>query len=179
MDQSGTTLTELMVVLAITAILAVMAVPSIAAFASNTLLANTANALVSSLHLARSESIKRASRAVLCKSSDGLACATDGGWEQGWMVFHDANNNASRDEGEAVVSTQPALAMGIRVTGNAPVARYVSYTPTGATELTTGAFQAGRFTLCARTSNSGVGRQVIISSTGRPRTAKATLEACA
>ena len=179
MHQSGTTLTELMVVLGITAILAVIAVPSLAAFASETLLANTANALVSSLHLARSEAIKRGSRAVLCKSPDGVACAAGGGWEQGWIVFHDANNNAARDEGETVAFTQPAVAMGMRVTGNSPVARYVSYTPTGATEMTSGAFQAGTFTLCGRTSDSGVGRQVVISSTGRPRTVKAASGVCA
>jgi type IV fimbrial biogenesis protein FimT len=141
-------------------------------------LTTLANSFLSNLYLARSEAIKRNSRAVLCKSSDGLACSDSGGWHQGWILFHDANNNAALDASEAVILTQSALPPGFMLTGNMPVARYISYSAIGATELTSGAFQAGTLTLCSNSSSSGNARHIVISSTGRPRIQRASLSSC-
>lgn len=178
MKQSGVTLLELIVVLAIFGILLVIGMPSFAAYTSNSRLTSATNALVSSLLLARSEAIKRNSRVVLCKSANGLACSISGGWHQGWVVFHDANNNADLDTGEAVVLHQAELSGGVRLTGNAPVSRYVSYAPAGATQMITGAFQAGTLTVCLQFPAQNTGRKVIISSTGRPRMSRAEFASC-
>lgn len=171
MNQSGVTLIELMVVLAVSAILLAIGIPSFASVASSSRLAGATNALVSSLHLARSEAIKRNSRAVLCKSASGLACATSGGWQQGWVVFHDANNNAALDAGESVILAQSALPSSLLVTAETPVSNYISYAPAGAARMISGAWQFGTLTLCQQ-SDQGGARQVVISSTGRPRTVK-------
>lgn len=174
----GFTLVEMMVVVALFAILQSMAVPAFTNFMDSMRLNSSVNSLFSSLTLARSEAIKRNSRAVVCKSGTGDACNATGGWEQGWIVFHDANNNALRDDGEAILFRQEALSKSIRLFGNGPVSKYVSYTPTGATNYASGAFQAGTFTVCKASATNAEARELKISITGRPRTLKRTIEQC-
>jgi type IV fimbrial biogenesis protein FimT len=132
--------------------------------------------LLVSLHLARSEAIKRNSRAVVCPSADGSHCAVDGAWHLGWLVFHDANNNAAREDGEEIVHRRQALSTGLRVGSTGSTARYVSYESSGGTRQVSGAFQAGTLTLCSKSGDLDAARQIVISRTGRPRTVK--LDAC-
>ncbi len=178
MKQSGVTLLELMVVLVIAGILLAIGIPAFSSLAHTSRLSSFTNELISSLHLARSEAIKRNSRSVMCKSDGGISCAASGGWHQGWLVFHDANNNAELDAGETVILTRQALPAGFSLTGNTPVARYISYAPTGKTKLISGGLQMGTLTLCNESGSPGSAREVIISSTGRPRTAKIVLASC-
>jgi type IV fimbrial biogenesis protein FimT len=178
MKQSGATLLELMVVLAVSAILLGIGVPSFIGLANSSRLTSATNELVSSLHLARSEAIKRNSRTVMCTSATGTSCVASGGWQQGWLVFHDVNNNAVLDAGEAVILARQAQPAGLLLTGNAHVSKYVSYSPSGATKLISGAFQAGTLTLCNESAVPGAARQVVVSSTGRPRTVKVVLASC-
>ena len=176
MNQSGISLLELLVVVAVAAILSGIGVPSFASLANNRL-AVAANELLASLYLARGEAIKRNGRAVACASATGSSCADSGGWQQGWIVFHDANDNAAADPGEPIILAHQPLHAGLVLSGNTPVASYVSYAPTGATKLVTGAFQAGTLTLCHESAPE-MSRQIIISSTGRPRIQKLALASC-
>lgn len=176
MKQTGTTLEELLVALAIAAILLAFGVPAMASLMRTSRLTAATNDLLVSLHLARSEAIKRGSRVVACPSADGSSCAQTGGWHQGWLVFHDANNNAAPDGGEALIQVRQALPAGLRVTSQGSTARYISYAPTGATEQVSGAFQAGTLTLCSEWGGTQSARKIIISKTGRPRTTR--LDAC-
>lgn len=169
MKQSGVTLLELMVVLAVAAILLLAGIPSFASLAHSSRLSSATNSMVSSLYLARSEAIKRNSRVVACTSATGTSCAASGGWDQGWMVFHDANNNASVDDGEGVILVQPALPQGYQMKGDSKVSKYISYSSSGGTKHVSGAFQAGALILCS-TGLSDAARKIIISSTGRART---------
>ena len=178
MKQSGVTLLELMVVLAIAAILLLAGIPSFASLINSTRLSTATNEMISSLHLTRSEAIKRNSRAVMCTSATGTSCAVSGGWHQGWLVFHDANNNAKLDLGETVVLTRQALPAGLWATSTGTTARYVSYAPSGGTKQVSGAWQGGTLTLCNESGSLNSARKVIISSTGRPRTEKTTLASC-
>lgn len=177
MKQSGATLLELMVVLAIAAILLTVGIPSFASLARSSRLSAATNEFLASLHLARAEAIKRGRRAVMCPSATGTSCA-DGGWHQGWLLFHDANNNARVDAGEETILAQQALPAGLRLTGNVTVSKYISYAPGGATRLVSGAFQAGTLTVCNETASPVAANRIIISSTGRPRTSRATLVSC-
>jgi type IV fimbrial biogenesis protein FimT len=178
MKDGGATLLELMVVLAVSAILLTVGIPGFATLVQSTRLSGTTNALLSSLHLARSEAIKRNARAAMCPSITGTSCAGSGGWHQGWIVFHDANNNAARDAAESVILRQPAMPEGFLLTGNTSVSRYISYSPTGSARMISGAFQAGTLTACRESPARSDARQVIISSTGRPRTVKKVLASC-
>ena len=174
----GFTLIELMVVLAVVAVLQTLAAPAFSGAVTSIRLTTAVNSLLSSLLLARSEAIKRNSRVVVCRSTSGNACASSSGWEQGWIVFHDANNNAALDPGESVIAREQALPNLVRLRGNAPVASYVSYTPVGSASYTSGAFQAGTFTVCIQSESSGDARQIVISASGRPRTAKTAVPQC-
>ena len=178
MKQSGTTLLELMVVLSIAGILLTIGIPAFSYLAHTSHLSSATNEMVSSLHLTRSEAIKRNSRAVMCPSVTGTSCAVNGGWHMGWLVFHDPNNNAALDAGETVIMARQALPAGFSLTGNKWISKYISYTPSGATRTISGVLQVGTLTLCNESGAPGAARLVIISSTGRPRTEKTTLASC-
>jgi type IV fimbrial biogenesis protein FimT len=176
-DELGFTLVEVMAVVAIAAILIGAAVPPLAELIRSAQLTSATNDMFADMMLARSEAIKRNSRVVLCKSADGTACVTAGGWEQGWIVFHDINNNGVRDGAEEVLSRGHPLSKDLSITGNQNVSRYVSYAPTGTTKLVNGGFQAGTITLCEHLA-AAAARQIILSSVGRPRVQKAPAGVC-
>jgi type IV fimbrial biogenesis protein FimT len=175
----GFTLIELMIVLAVASELLGAAVPAMTSTIKSVQLSSASNELLAGLFLARSEAIKRNGRGVICKSADGATCTASGGWEQGWLVFHDANNDGSRDAGEAIVKQAQPLAGDLRVNGNLSVARYISYGADGGTRFASGGFQAGTITLCVRSADAGEARQIIVSSSGRPRVQKSRVEHCA
>lgn len=175
----GISLTELMVTLAVLATLLTLAAAGWSSVADSMKLTALSNAFLSQLHTARSEAIKRNARVALCKSPDGALCVTAGGWEQGWMVFHDANSNGVRDTQETVIYRVAALPTGFRLSGNSSVAKYVSFSGDGGTHLLSGAFQAGTLTLCKASESSAEAREIIINSVGRPRIRKTMVQMCA
>lgn len=177
MNQSGMTLLELLVVLAVSAILLTIGIPSFASLIHSSHVTSATNELVGSLHLARAEAIKRGGRIVICPSATGVVCS-GGDWHQGWVMFHDQNNDAALDASEIVVLRRRAMPAGYRLTGNLPVSRYVSYTPTGSAKSTSGAWQFGTLTVCRESRERVEARQIVIGSTGRPRTVKVMLDAC-
>jgi type IV fimbrial biogenesis protein FimT len=115
----------------------------------------------------------------VCKSVEGTSCTASGGWEQGWIVFHDVNNNGLREADEQVVERIGPMPSHVRVLGNLNVAKYLSYAPTGETKLASGAFQAGTVTVCNVSSKPDTARQIVISASGRPRVQRAQLASCA
>jgi type IV fimbrial biogenesis protein FimT len=176
--QRGFTLVELLVSLSVGSILMTLTVPAMNGMLNTQKAISATSALFAGLNLARSEAIKRNARAVLCKTANGVTCTPSGGWEQGWILFHDLNNNAVLDAGEEIVLQQGPASPGIRLRGNLPIANYVSYTPIGRAKLISGAFQAGTFTLCVESSAGTDVRQIVLSGTGRARSQKGTANDC-
>jgi type IV fimbrial biogenesis protein FimT len=174
----GYSIVEVAVTLAVAATLMAVGVPSVASMLASVKLTSVSNALLFDLYLARSEAIKRNGRVVLCKSADGVTCASGGGWEQGAIVFHDVNNNGARDPGESLIYHEQRSTSEIRVSGNQSVGSYVSYGPDGRSRMASGAFQAGTLTLCRQSSDSTEARQIVINSGGRPRVQKALVSFC-
>ena len=170
---------ELMVATCLLVVIPAWAGPAISDILSGVRVHSGAQALQHGLALTRSEAIKRNARVVMCKSSTGERCEPAGRWEQGWIVFQDPNNNRILDEDEVVVYHEPALSSALRVSGNAPVQDYVSYTPFGKTKLTSGAFQAGTFTVCFQADGEVTARQVVINSAGRVRENSVRIDRCA
>jgi type IV fimbrial biogenesis protein FimT len=175
----GFTLLELLVAVTAALVLLLVAAPSMSAVINSMKLTSASNDLMSHMYLARNEAIKRNGRVVLCKSSNGTSCATSGGWEQGWIVFHDTNNNGVIDGGELVIARQQALPGALRLTGNQNVAKYVSFEASGATKTIGGGFQAGTLTLCRQSAASNEARQIILNAVGRPRVQKLQIASCA
>ncbi len=162
----GFTLGELMVTLALAAIVAVLAVPAFVDVIRSTRIAVQANDILGALAYARSEAVTHGVRVTLCKSADGRQCAAGGGYEQGWVIFVDEDDNARIGENETRLRVRDGLGGGrLTLEGNRPVADYVSYLPNGATGLRGGGFQAGTLTLC----DPPLARRIVINRMGRAR----------
>ncbi len=128
------------------------------------------NQLMGDLNLARSESIKRHAVVTLCKSSDGATCADDGGWQSGWVVFTDDNNNHVVDAEEAVIRVQQQLDGNLKLRyGETGRYGYVRYKPDGE------AWAGATFSFCDRRGASKA-KGVIVYWTGRPRVSSKTSE---
>lgn len=177
MRARGFTLIELAVTLSILAVVAALAVPSLESFMSNSRFKTHANALQSSLLMARSESIKRRMRVVACKSADQETCTTSGGWEQGWIVFVDTNDSASVDAGEGIIGKVPALSGAFQLRGGGNVDDYVSFTSSGAARISgSETFQSGVLLLCP--AGGGEARQLELFATGRVASSKTNVTTC-
>jgi prepilin-type N-terminal cleavage/methylation domain-containing protein len=113
----GFTLVELVTVSAIAGIFLVLAIPALGSVADSMKLSSQSNVYLSSLHLARGEAIKRNSRVTVCKSANGVNCTSTGGWHQGWIIFHDANDDGIRNSVEPVIQQVQALPVRSRLTG--------------------------------------------------------------
>lgn len=177
----GFTLVELIATLTVAGILISLAVPSFSELMKNNRLITQANDFVTALNLARSEAIKRGSRVTVCKSSDEASCAGSGGWEQGWIVFNDVNDdgvvaNAATD----VLRVHSALNNGVTLRGGANLSNYVSYVESGATQQIGGgasSTQSGFLVLCDDRGYVAQAKAVQISAIGRVSTESATSSA--
>jgi len=131
----GFSLVELMMAIAVAAITLGLGVPALTnTFASNRM-ADATNALVSSLHAARSEAVKRSAPVTLCPANPALSqCDPAGDPGQGWIVFVDLDADGARDANELLLWRNGALPPDIagRV-GLEPDVRpaYVAFSPTG------------------------------------------------
>lgn len=175
----GFTLVESVSVVAVAVTVVSVAASPLGSLVDSTRVSSAANDVLAGLLMTRSEAIKRRQRVVMCKSADGSSCAGAGGWQQGWIVFVDRDNDGLRSADEELLHIQPALPASLRLTGTTPVAKYVSYAPNGATKLVGGGFQAGTLTVCTQGRRGPSGRQVILNANGRPRTQKVQLASCA
>ncbi len=173
---SGFTLTELMVTLVIVGIIAVVGGPSIKTFMQNSELVSSSNELVSALHVARSEAIKLNSRVTICESSNGTSCAATGNWEDGWIVFVDADGLLD-GTGAACTATGTDCLLRVHegsddaaltITGldsNSAAISSFTFTSRGLPKASNGASQSGTFSVC----NPSGSRAVVLGLSGRVR----------
>jgi len=112
-QKKGFTLIELMVVIAIVAVLTTLAVPSFKQMIQSNTISSAINALMSDLRFARSEGIRRGGGVVVCHSdapeASSPTCTTGANWKTGWIVFHDQNNDGTKDATDPVLKVQGAL----------------------------------------------------------------------
>ena len=87
---AGITLIELMVAIAVLSILLTIGVPGFNSFIQNSRSTALANELVTTLNLARSESVRRAEDIIVCASNDQTSCSGD--WVDGWIVIPSGAN---------------------------------------------------------------------------------------
>ncbi|MFA6970205.1 MAG: GspH/FimT family pseudopilin [Gallionella sp.] len=163
--QTGVTLMELMVVVAVAAIMALVAAPSFTGLINTTKQSSAASQLVADLNRARSESIKRNSRVLLCvRNTAGTNCGTGTNWQNGWMICQDSTNDntnncdASTTSNPSPIVTHQALDSRLTLTGSANL---IQFNPNG----TQGAAGAATLTLNG-TWTGATAKTVSIAATG-------------
>ena len=166
-DRSGGfTLIELIVTLAVAGVLLSIGIPSFSRLVLDSRRSAAINDLVSTFHYARAEAISLRKEVRVCRSASGAAdavCASEGGWEQGWIVFVDDNGNALREPEEPLLRSHGALPRGVTLRGNTHLADAVSFRPHGGTT------DNGRLAYCDRRGWSEQTRIVVVATTGRVR----------
>lgn len=161
---TGTTLWELVLALALVGVLAGLAAPSFRAFVLDARLTADVDAFFAAVQLARSESSKRGRNIVLCKSANQSTC---GGpelrYDAGWMVFVDTDdvNPPARSAAEPLLFAYRPQVRG-RIVSNRPYYEFRAFLRRSTN---------GTVTFCD-TRGTAAARAVIVSYTGRPRTAR-------
>jgi type IV fimbrial biogenesis protein FimT len=180
--QAGFNLLELMVTMTIAAVVLGVGIPSFSEFLANNRMASAANDLVSAIHVTRTEAVKRRATVTLCGSSNWAAAnpACDLASGTGWIVFFDADGDASVDAGDTVLQAHAPLATGVTFDFDAGASRYLQYGGNGFPQQSGGLVPITNILLCddrgnATTgkdsdgSNLAAGRWIAIGVTGRPQ----------
>ena len=163
----GFTLLELLIVLVIGASLIMVGVPAFQTVIADQRSTTSANELIESLILARSEAIKRGRYVSVCKSSDGATCTAGSNWNEGWIIFASQSSASpgTVDAGDEILRVHQALpdTLAIDLAGN--INGFISYRPVGTTGTTVLNF-SGTLTLCDQHGNTGP-RGLIVFPSGR------------
>jgi type IV fimbrial biogenesis protein FimT len=170
----GFTLVELMVSLGVAAIIITLGVPSFREFTASSRLSSRVNNFVGDLIIARNEAIKRNTNVFICKreSPNYLppSCTTAGGWEQGWVIFLDDDDDKAFDAGETILRLADEFGDNITLRGNNPVKDRISFEGTGI--ATNGSLIFCDTRIETFEDDKAKARVVIISKSGRIRTVK-------
>jgi len=161
---SGFTLLELLITVAIISIVMAIAVPSMTTFTQNDRLTTNINTLIGHLAYARSEAVKRNQQVSICSSNNATTC-TGGNWQDGWIVYIDADGDNSFTAGEEVLRAQQALE-GANTLTPTTISDQVTYDYRGFADPDT--TSTGSFQLCDGRSGPH-GKTIRISTTGRVR----------
>ena len=104
---TGVTLVELLTVIAIVSILMAIGLPSYRYIQNSYRISGEVNGLVGDLQFARAEAIKEGETVTACISTDGATCAAGApGWQSGWIVFADLNDDQTVDSGDTILRVQ-------------------------------------------------------------------------
>lgn len=133
----GVTLPELLIAITILAITTASAAPLMGSLLKSNRLSSAVNDFIATLQFAKNQSSARITPVIICTKKPSLnACTNTGGWEQGWIVYADANNNTLFDTGE-MLSAHDSLSSLMTFRGSTGIANQIIYRPTGDTSLIT------------------------------------------
>ncbi|MEX0619814.1 MAG: GspH/FimT family pseudopilin [Pseudohongiellaceae bacterium] len=161
----GITLLEMLIVVAILSIVLTVGLPSFTETAGRIEAGSASRSLQSALGLAKSEAAKRGLTVSVCPTTDGQQCAA-GQWNNGWIVFVDANGDASGgagsiDANDTIIQISDVSAQSV-VTATTNLIQYDSRGYGLNDEIQT-------LTVCPPDGNAENARQLEIGITGRVR----------
>jgi type IV fimbrial biogenesis protein FimT len=168
--QAGFTIMELMIVVAIIGILGAMALPGLKEWNRNAARTAAVSEFLGSMHLARSEAVKRNVRVGICPTQDATdaapKCAGEKDWAIGWLVFVDTDGDMDLGADEEVLGAidaiNPAFSL---ISTNGDVA--LDFRPNGRME-TSNLEVTVDFNLCDERGPEQ-GRVISVSTSGRPQ----------
>lgn len=161
---SGFTLIELMVTLAVFGILVLAAIPAFNGYVTSNRMTTETNTFVSAVNYAHDEAIKRRTTVSMCRSSDGIACATAAGtWSTGWIVFVNLNNDspAQIDAGETILQVSGSLTNTLQA--SAAMTNFITFDARGYSNA------QGQFVLCDVDATTGTAKTLSVNRLGRTR----------
>ncbi len=131
--QAAFTLYELMITLIIVGVVLSYGMANLSDFTKNGRMTATANDLHAAFHMARSESARGKTNITVCASANPMAANADcdGTWDQGYIVFVDADGDLLRaGAAEPVLRRHDALETGVSL-AVANGATYFGYASSG------------------------------------------------
>ena len=175
----GFTVIELMVTVGVVSILLAIAVPSISSMVKGNRLSTQVNMVMADIHLARSESVKRGVRVIMCRSaSPNLSTPTCGGtaqdWSTGYLIFtgEDGNNTYQAGTDTLIRRGQPTQD-GVELHTNTTCNINLEINPSGT--LNEGG--TAIFAVCDD-RNEAYGKQITIPLSGIPRMKSSSIANC-
>ena len=170
-DSRGFTLLELIIIIAILGLTMAFAAPGLSTMIKNNRISGSSNDFVAALQFAKAEAASRINPVTLCKKNPaGTACVADGDWQQGWIVFSDANGDAVVNGGDTVLLNHEALHAQITFGGTAGVATAVTYRPSGTTSVDT----TEVLIICDDRGFADSAKAILVTITGRGAVMKAS-----
>ncbi|MCP4472031.1 MAG: prepilin-type N-terminal cleavage/methylation domain-containing protein [Gammaproteobacteria bacterium] len=170
-DSRGFTLLELIIIIAILGLTMAFAAPGLSTMIKNNRISGNANDFVAALQFAKTEAASRINPVTLCKSNPaGTACVAGGDWQQGWIVFSDANGDAAVNAGDTVLLSHEALDDTITFGGTAGVDTAVTYRPSGTTSVTS----TEVLIICDDRGFADSAKGILVTITGRGAVMKAS-----
>jgi type IV fimbrial biogenesis protein FimT len=185
---SGFSLLELMLVITVAAVILGLGIPNMRQFMLNNRMSAAANDVLTAVHTARAESVKRHAQVVMCFSADPTANvpSCNGAGAEGWVIFVDdknpdvvdaTDNNGVADASEPVLTRHTALPTSIGVSSKpAGNKGYVAFNSAGFARQTALGTSLSGMVLCDSRGNASVdggdvsaARGLLISPTGRPQ----------
>ena len=170
MKYNGFTLIDLTITLSVLSILLSVGLPNFSAHIKQTQVKTATHQLMEAIALTRTQAVMSSKRTTISKQHD---------WNEGWIIFIDADNNGRHGADEKLLQTQEKL-KGIKIIANKPISNNVSYIGTGesrnASGTNGGGFQAGTFTICP--TGKGKGFSLVLARGGRVRMSEISEEKC-
>lgn len=178
-NERGFNILELMVTLTVAAVALGLGIPTFTEVLANNRMAGAANDLITSIHTARTEAVKRRATVTLCASSnwsDANPNCNLGGGAAGWIAFFDANGDVSVDApGDTVILAHALLPDGITFDIDAGSVPYLQFGGNGFLQTAAAGTPITNMQICDDRGNKdtgggiAAGRWIAIGVTGRPQ----------